>query len=242
MKANLQTFGHAWLAAVVIGAGKVAANADLIDYQMPESEAAWNAAAGDSVTNLEFDHSIDYPGNYYWESHGIGFGATGGGMNYPYVGYANGYYVPPGYRMRFTEIHGEDTSDLRLSFATPQRAISFSNIAWTNMEPIPWSGPRTFIHTEFFFQGIQVGSWTLNQGWLEGVPPPWMTPTFLGFVSDAAFDEVRVGILPQYGGTYHVDNLYLGIHGISFSTVPAPGALALLGVGGMWSRRRTRGR
>ena len=231
------------MVGLVVGGATPSAGADLIDCQMPATEAAWYAAAGSGVTNLAFDHDMSVIGNYYWDSHGIRFGATGGGFG-PSAGYDVGFYTPAGWSLLFHEPHGSDTRDLRLTFATPQRAISFNNIAWTNMEPAPsgGSGPRTFIHTEFFFQGTQIGSWELNQGWFEGVPFPQLTHTFLGFVNDTAFDEVRMGIFPQYGGTYHYDTLALGFHGVSFSTVPAPGALSLLGVCGVWPRRRTRSR
>lgn len=229
------------MAVIVAGVGTIAARADITDYRMPVNEAAWFSDAGSGVTNIAFDHYLYPVGTYYWQSHGVQFGLTGSIYGSP-IEWDIGYFVPAGWNLHFYEPNGPDMRDLRMTFATPQRALSFNNIAWTDMEPIPGSGPRTFIHAEFFLQGIQVGSWVLNQGMLEGDPPPWMVHTFLGFTSDTAFDEVRMGILPQYGGTSHPFGMHMGFHGLSFSTVPAPGALALLGVCCIGSRRRTRAR
>ena len=54
--------------------------------------------------------------------------------------------------------------------------------------------------------------------------------SFLGTSSGVAFDEVIITKPPLFGTHIAVDNLYWG--------VPAPGALGLLGIAGLSSRRR----
>lgn len=230
--------GFVGLAALV--GGPVAAG-DIIAFETPVNEAAWTAAAGISTTSLTFDHEIDSVGNAYWDSHGIGFGTTGGNPWDPadVVWYDFQILQPDGYYLKWLEPIGADTGEVNLliNFATAQRALAFDGVAWTNMF-IPEDDERfARIGLYFTYQGTSVGSWVLEDWWGVSSPGP-NDPTFVGFTSDVPFDGVRFSILPPNGTFQHFWSASGWVHEFRFSEVPAPGALPLLGAVGLVGRRR----
>jgi len=69
-------------------------------------------------------------------------------------------------------------------------------------------------------------------GWTENVPVTGTVGQFGGLITDVAFNQVLV---IQDAGDVDIDNLYF-----SFEPIPAPGALALLGIAAIAGRTRRR--
>jgi len=71
-------------------------------------------------------------------------------------------------------------------------------------------------------------------GWTENVPISGSSGQFAGLLTEISFDEVRV---VKDSGEVNLDNLYF-----SFEPIPAPGAVALLGIAALAGRTRRRRR
>ncbi len=86
----------------------------------------------------------------------------------------------------------------------------------------PWGG--TIL--DFFLDGNFVGNTSFYAAWTDNTQGEWVT---IGGTANEVFDEVR--IYHYVGGdTAYIDNM-------TWQSVPTPGALALLGLAGVLTRR-----
>jgi hypothetical protein len=200
-------------AAAVIAALTVAAPV-LGDYTITQGSSAPTYG-----TVLTFDEPGDATGSIAsnaYASYGInelisGTGAAFVGDNtagQPWVGTGNSVGGAFGLFMMFDE----DLTEMSFQAWDPSGA------------PSPFGGGMGVV---LFNDGVEVSFTVYEPAW-GGIGDEWYDITTTGGM---VFDEVRVLGFGNPGPTTYMDNM-------SWNTVPAPGALALLAVGGMLGRRR----
>jgi hypothetical protein len=106
-------------------------------------------------------------------------------------------------------------------------AVQSGNITLTNPISIPLGGP-----TSIYFHATTTGGGIRYQG--TGTTS---TGTFINPDVTLFSDTSRTGAIP-FAGTQFIPRAFSGT--INYSVIPAPGAMALLGMGGLMAARRRR--
>ena len=114
---------------------------------------------------------------------------------------------------------------VRMLFDEAISELSFQG--WANGSPSP---PFGGINVLLFLDGAQVGGYTGTAAF-GGIGDEWFNVVATG---GDTFDEVRF-----FNGAFSSFNSY--VDNITFNDVPAPGAVALLGLAGLCGSRRRRG-
>lgn len=200
-------------------------HADVIPYLMAPTRDAWYAAAGPDVISVDFEGvPPQVLSNQYQASHGISFSSPGSFSQQVGLVTSGPDSEETNYAMWFQQpFINPPNSGLIMSFATPQHSIGFDSIAWTGCFVPPSSaGAFTGLNIVFSMNNTVVGGW--KQTTDLGITTTNYWETYLGFTSTVQFDKARVWWGSPIGGW--ADNSAQSFIGaVSFSTVPAPGAL-----------------
>ncbi len=208
------------------------ASAGLTVYETAAGRAPWASAMGSSLQTINFNEpGLDYldPVHTQFQSTlGVTLACpliSSGIAPWVYGGYSDS---PNDHTLAWDNTSTEHPlQGLWLTFNEGQRAISFNRMWWTYITHAP-------LHVKLSRQdGSVIGQW--NSNWTNHPLGSW--DTFVGITSAEPFYAVRLWYTPYQ--TWQHNHQYLDE--ISFSTVPAPGALGLLVAAGLGARRRRRG-
>ncbi len=218
-----------WLAAIPCHAG-------LAVYEGANGRTAWANAFSASQQTITFNEpvwqSTSYVTTQYMPMYGVNFTNPYSYSASPYrtLGYADS---PADHTViqNGTVSDGAAWQGVYMRFTEPQRAISYNRIGWTMMY-LNLGTLHVSLHGFHSEGGIghPIAQW--NSDWTIDQNLSW--DTFVGLVSDEEFYSARVWFTQDYPGPRLV------LDDISFSTVPAPGALALLALAGRGPSRRRR--
>ncbi|MFO0828215.1 MAG: hypothetical protein U0572_08695 [Phycisphaerales bacterium] len=179
------------------------------------------AAAPTYSTVLNFDEPGTptglVPPNTWVPNYGV---SINGGCDFPFVGDLHAVYGSwAGTGNAIEQVWG-----LFYNFTAPVTEMSFQ--AWDpSGPPSPFGGGLVIALLK---NGVDVGGASFTPAW-GGVGKTWYNITTS---SGSTFDEIRV-----FGNGFVPDTI---MDNLSWNTVPAPGAIALLGLGGLVGRGRRR--
>lgn len=136
-------------------------------------------------------------------------------------------WTRPGAYAGFTASNAGWTLSETVAGTSAGSAVLSGNITLANPISIPSGGP-----TSIYFHAITAGGGIRYQG--TGTTS---TGTFFNADVTLFSDVSRTGAVP-FGGTQFTPRAFSGV--INYTVIPAPGAMALLGLGGLLAARRRR--
>jgi hypothetical protein len=136
-------------------------------------------------------------------------------------------WTRPGAYAGFTASNAGWTLSETASAISAGGTVLSGNVTLTNPISIPAGGP-----TSIYFHAITAGGGIRYQG--TGTTS---TSTFINADVTLFSDVSRTGAVP-FAGTQFTPRAFSGV--INYTIVPAPGAMALLGLGGLLAARRRR--
>ena len=153
--------------------------------------------------------------------------------------YGSGVLVNSGntaFGTTFLPANNQALSNAYIEFYFSQDVTAFSAQFWDSAPNAGFSGGGARI--DISNNGVIIDSYFIsNPFWTSNIPAAGSLPTWFNVVANpgVVFDQVTFN---GFGANYGDDSL--AVDNMSWTTVPTPGAAALLGVGGLVGLRRRR--